>query len=65
MKKYTNRIVLALAGIVMVCFWNSCKKVDIVQSTTSDVNIYEYLKQHPDSFSQFAKLWRSQLIPAS
>jgi len=56
MKKFISPIVWALAGIVMVCYYSSCKKVDLVESTTTDVNIYEYLSQRPDSFSQFVKL---------
>src|SRR3954470_7148476 len=42
--------------IVMVAGYSSCRKVNIVQATTSDVNIYEYLKQHPDQFSSLVKI---------
>jgi uncharacterized surface protein with fasciclin (FAS1) repeats len=56
MKKYIHTLVLAMAGIAMVCYYSSCKKVDIVKSTTTDVNIYEYFKENPDSFSLWLKI---------
>jgi len=34
----------------------SCKKLDIKTATTSDVNIYDYLAQKPEQFSEFAKI---------
>lgn len=33
-----------------------CKKIEIVETTTSDVNIYSYLVQNPNQFSEFAKI---------
>lgn len=39
-----------------ITYYSSCKKVAIVTSTTPDVNIYDYLKQHPDSFSSIATI---------
>jgi uncharacterized surface protein with fasciclin (FAS1) repeats len=56
MKKLIHTLVLAMAGIVMVCYYSSCKKVEIVQSTTTDVNIFEFLKENPDSFSLWTKI---------
>jgi uncharacterized surface protein with fasciclin (FAS1) repeats len=34
----------------------SCKKIDIVTATTSDVNIYDYLVKNADKYSEFAKM---------
>jgi len=46
----TIACVLALSAVV------SCKKLVYVTATTTDVNIYNYLVQAPDRFSEFAKM---------
>jgi uncharacterized surface protein with fasciclin (FAS1) repeats len=56
MKKYSHRCLALLAGSLLLIWGNSCKKVQIVTSTTTDVNIYSYLTNHADSFSQVVKL---------
>lgn len=55
MKRFSNNIVLMvmMAGIA---FYSSCKKVDVVKSTTTDVNIYAYLKQNPATYSELVKI---------
>ena len=44
--------VVILAGII----FGSCKKIEIKQNTTEDVNIVSYLAKHPDSFSLFKQM---------
>ncbi|HVG13541.1 MAG TPA: fasciclin domain-containing protein [Chitinophagaceae bacterium] len=45
-----------LACVFIVSYLSSCKKIELVTATTTDVNIYDYLVQHPDQFSEFAKM---------
>ena len=56
MKKNINRI--AVIVIFMGCFasFNGCKKIKIETQTTSDLNIYPYLKNNPRDFSDWAKI---------
>ncbi len=56
MNKHFSRLIFALAVVTSIVGYNSCKKIDIVQTTTSDVNIYEYLVEHPDTFSLMTKI---------
>src|SRR5689334_19817493 len=56
MKFYIKTFLILFCGMVFIIYSNSCKKVAIVTSTTTDVNIYSYLKQHPDSFSMVTTL---------
>ncbi|MEI6947815.1 fasciclin domain-containing protein [Paraflavisolibacter sp. H34] len=56
MKKTLSFIVAILAGVLALGYLNSCKKVDYVTATTTDVNMYDYLVQHPSQFSEFAKM---------
>ena len=42
--------------IPLLVFVISCKKTEIQQTTTSDVNIVGYLDKHPDSFSLFRQI---------
>jgi uncharacterized surface protein with fasciclin (FAS1) repeats len=42
--------------IVLLAFIASCKKTEIVETTTSDVNIVGYLDKNPDSFSLFRQI---------
>jgi uncharacterized surface protein with fasciclin (FAS1) repeats len=56
MKKTIQYIVgfAFIAAIIIV--GGNCKKAQIVQSTTDVVNIYEYLKGHPDTYSELVKI---------
>lgn len=49
-----------IAGIIAVYFATvsitGCEKINIVESTTMDVNIVGYLDNHPDSFSLFRQI---------
>src|SRR5690242_9272351 len=56
MKKHLNRITwIAVSVIYFTCF-SSCHKINIDTQTTSDLNIYPYLKSKPDQFSEWAKI---------
>lgn len=56
MKKFLKTPVLLLAIIALLFAGDACKKTMIVESTTSVVNIYQYLKDHPDQYSMIAKV---------
>ena len=47
---------IGLVACVITLSYSSCKKIEIVTATTSDVNIYSYLVQNPNQFSEFAKM---------
>jgi uncharacterized surface protein with fasciclin (FAS1) repeats len=56
MKKYIKTGLL-IAGCALSAVWySSCKKVNIVSSTTTDVNMYEYFAKHPDKYSDLVKI---------
>jgi len=56
MKHLIHTLTVILTGLLLLICSDSCKKVQIVSSTTTDVNIYSYLKERPDSFSQITTL---------
>ncbi|MBO9618720.1 MAG: fasciclin domain-containing protein [Niabella sp.] len=45
-----------VAGIFALSYMVSCKKIDIVTATTTDVNIYDYLVKNGSQYSEFAKM---------
>ena len=45
-----------MAWVLGLSWLSSCKKLQYVTATTSDVNIYDYLVKHPEQFSEFAKM---------
>jgi uncharacterized surface protein with fasciclin (FAS1) repeats len=49
-------IIAAVACAFALSYLVSCKKLEYVTATTTDVNIYNYLLQSPDKFSEFAKM---------
>lgn len=55
-----KRNAFILSGLLMMMAalfaLESCKKTEIVESTTSDVNIVGYLDKRPDSFSLFRQI---------
>ncbi len=52
-----NILALLVAAILIVGIsMPGCKKQEIKMSTTSDVNIVDYLKLYPDSFSLFTEI---------
>ncbi|HVG41640.1 MAG TPA: fasciclin domain-containing protein [Chitinophagaceae bacterium] len=56
MKKHFSKILAAFAILFLFFTYSSCKKLDLVTTTTTDVNIFDYLKQHPEEFSEFVKI---------
>jgi uncharacterized surface protein with fasciclin (FAS1) repeats len=56
MKTKYSFIIVLITGLFALSYITSCKKLDIVTATTGDVNIYSYLVQSPDNFSEFAKI---------
>src|SRR5688500_15033134 len=56
MKKKLSFLVVLVSGFLTVTYITSCKKMEIVTATTTDVNIYGYLAQNPDKFSEFVKI---------
>lgn len=55
-----KRNLFVLSGILIVLsvilVFESCKKPDLVENTTEDVNIVGYLDKYPDSFSLFRQI---------
>lgn len=56
MKKQFTTTGLLLALVFAFFGYAGCKKIELVTSTTTDVNIYEYLKSKPAQFSEFVKI---------
>jgi uncharacterized surface protein with fasciclin (FAS1) repeats len=56
MKKNLSLLTGQLVAILVVMMFGSCKKSDIVQTTTTDVNIVGYLDKRVDSFSLFRQI---------
>src|SRR5437868_4709076 len=56
MKRSINRIALIASGLMYFAFFSSCHKTKFETLTTSDLNIYPYLKANPSIFSEWAKI---------
>ena len=56
MKKYLSILLTCMVGLLFIIYNNSCKKISFVESTTTDLNIYSYLKANPDKYSSFAAI---------
>lgn len=56
MKKYISITVTIFAGLLILFYANSCKKIKYVEATTTDLNIYGYLKSNPDKYSSIAQI---------
>src|SRR5262245_30615268 len=56
MKKYIPLRLLLFSGIAGLIYFGSCKKVDIVTQTTTDLNIYDYLKKNGEQYSEFVAI---------
>ncbi len=56
MKKYLGILVSAVVGLLMIFYIGSCKKISYVQSTTTDLNIYGYLKANPAKYSSITAI---------
>lgn len=51
--KQSNSLLFTLVGVLSIVYLAGCSNIDLVQTTTTDVNMYSYLKTHPDRFSEF------------
>jgi uncharacterized surface protein with fasciclin (FAS1) repeats len=50
--------------LLLVGFLPACRKVEIKQLTTEDVNIVDYMKKYPETFSEYLKvLERTNISP--
>ena len=56
MKKYLSILVTAILSLLIIFYTESCKKMDYVQSTTTDLNIYGYLKANPTKYSSITTI---------
>ena len=57
MKNVSSRLLMVATTLMIVLvLFSSCKKLDIKQTTTDDVNIVGYLDKHLDSFSLFRQI---------
>lgn len=56
MKIRPSFIIATMACVFTLSCFVSCKKLEYVTQTTTDVNIYNYLVQSPEKFSEFARM---------
>lgn len=56
MKKFAKSIFIILACVLSGLGFQACYDIELVQSTTSDANIYSYLRKYPEKFSDFANI---------
>lgn len=56
MKKYSGFLLTLLSGLIILFYTGSCKKVTYVESTTTDLNIYGYIKANPDKYSSITAI---------
>lgn len=56
MNKQIQKLLLVLMGFMALTYYSSCKKTELVVTTTDDVNIMGYLKRNADKFSELIAL---------
>jgi uncharacterized surface protein with fasciclin (FAS1) repeats len=56
MKKYFSFLLVILAGSLLIAYGPGCKKIEYVTNTTSDLNIYSYLKANPGKYSSITTI---------
>jgi uncharacterized surface protein with fasciclin (FAS1) repeats len=56
MKRYKKLLLLPVISALLITWMNGCKKLEIVETTTSDLNIYGYLVKNPDRFSELVAI---------
>jgi uncharacterized surface protein with fasciclin (FAS1) repeats len=56
MKKYVSILVSAFVGLLILICASSCKKIKYVENTTTDLNIYGYIKSNPEKYSSITKI---------
>lgn len=55
----SRKIIVSVLAFMMVAGFvtmNACKKIELVETTTADVNIVGWLEKQPDSFSLFRQI---------
>lgn len=56
MKKIISILVVALIGLSFIFYTGGCKKIEYVQSTTTDLNIYGYIKANPTKYASLTAI---------
>ena len=56
MKKYLSILLTAIVGMLIIFYTEGCKKIKYVDSTTTDLNIYGYIKSNPDKYSSITAI---------
>jgi uncharacterized surface protein with fasciclin (FAS1) repeats len=56
MKKYLSIPVAAIVGLLVIFYTGSCKKVTLAEGTTTDLNIYGYIKSNPDKYASITAI---------
>ncbi len=56
MRKYLSILIVIVAGLLFLICNPGCKKIEFVQNTTSDLNIYSYIKANPDKYSSMTTI---------
>ncbi|MGF2412162.1 MAG: fasciclin domain-containing protein, partial [Ferruginibacter sp.] len=54
--KYLSTLVTIMLGLLIIFYTGSCKKIKYVESTTTDLNIYGYIKANPDKYSSIGTI---------
>lgn len=56
MKKYLSILVTSVVALLIVFYTESCKKIRYVESTTTDLNIYGYIKSNPSKYASITAI---------
>ncbi|MFN8354915.1 MAG: fasciclin domain-containing protein [Spirosomataceae bacterium] len=56
MKKIIKSVVVVFACIMAALGLQACYDIQLVETTTTDVNLYSYLRKYPEKFSDFASI---------
>lgn len=56
MKKYLSILVAAVSSLLIIFYTGSCKKIKYVEGTTTDLNIYGYIKANPQKYSSITAI---------
>jgi len=56
MKKYLSILGTVVVGLLIIFYTGSCKKIRYVESTTTDLNIYGYIKANPSKYSSIGTI---------
>ncbi len=56
MKKYLSIPVAAIVGLLIIFYTGSCKKIKLAEGTTTDLNIYGYIKANPDKYASITAI---------